>query len=129
MLFFREWCDNEVGINVRQSISLIAELLPYSLYLRSYLFEKHELNLETQDEQFTQKLPWLNHSSANEFQYLQMIFNLVRKIRKMVYSQNYCAQYFYKLYFQRKSEIFPGFLCAVCLLLSRSVVTIYNDEQ
>lgn len=37
MLFFRDMCDNEIGISARQSIAFIAEVLPYNSNLKDCL--------------------------------------------------------------------------------------------
>lgn len=81
--YFREWCDSEMGVSARQGVALIAELVPYSSYLQSYMLETRILNLQGQDEQFIQNLSWT--SAGSEIQhYLNLVVSLTRSIRKTV---------------------------------------------
>lgn len=45
--FFRNMCENEIGINARQSIAFIAELIPYNSNLKECLNELVTLDTES----------------------------------------------------------------------------------
>lgn len=41
-------CDNEIGINARQSIAFLAELLPYNSNLKNCLLENRPIPLDSE---------------------------------------------------------------------------------
>lgn len=70
IFFFREMCENEMGINLRQSIALIAEVLSFNSKLRDGLNEMVTVDSE-----------WVLKFSGR---YLEMLIECITFIGKLV---------------------------------------------
>lgn len=76
-----------MGINVRQSIAVIAEILPYNNYLGNYLLHKKSLSFNKNEEilkYLTVTSSKLDQGYFNNADYLQLLNSIVTVIRKLV---------------------------------------------
>lgn len=83
--FCRSMCEGEIGIHARQSVALIAEVLPYSTYLRNCLKELVNVNIEC--------------SSLVSGKYLEILLECVTLVGKLVGTFYFCLNLSVNFYF------------------------------